>query len=85
MALIAVTGSLGVTVLSSAGWAQTQANAEATLSNGQLDGLEGLARLLDTGNVYVEQRDRRGNWQTLFRLGCKKKHDKNANSTNANN
>ena len=36
------------------------------ISNGQLDGLEGLARLLDAGNVYVEQRDRQGNWQTLF-------------------
>ena len=43
-ALIAVIGSLGVTVLSSAGWAQTQANAAnagANLSNEQLDELVG--------------------------------------------
>ncbi len=44
VALIAVTGSLGVTMLSSAGWAQTQANAanaETNLSNEQLDELVG--------------------------------------------
>ena len=50
-------------------------------SNGQFDGLDNLAQFLDTGNVYVEQRDRQGNWQTLFRLHYKKKRDKNAIST----
>ena len=44
VALIAVIGSLGVTMLSSAGWAQTQANAASAgtnLSNEQLDELVG--------------------------------------------
>ena len=50
-------------------------------SNRQLDGFDSLTRLLETGNIFVEQRDRHGNWQTLFRLSYNKKRAKKAITT----